>query len=228
MKKRLLSALLCVLCGGIWLFPYDQLQPRDLVLVFGALAAVLCLTLIPRRAAALGVAGAIALGITIFDVRFLAGMAPGVFVAALAAAADAAGPDVPLKKDGLALVSLFGAAGTLFFSLIYTFATKGAFSFTFDRAWVWLCAAAAIAVFLFVNTLRAKPASGKKGRSSRIPEIPAALYASLFLCLIAGALLSLKLIGGVRLWTYSAFLAAAAAFTVPGAVTRGVFNRKEI
>ena len=225
MKKRLLSALLCLMLSAIWLFPYTSMTPRYWILAAGVFAAVLFLVLIPQRAVSLGVAAAVSLGMVFYDSRFFAGMAPAVFVTALAFAAGAADPGMPLKKDGFSLTVLFCAAGTLVFSLLSTFISEGAFSFVFDRAFVWLGAACAVSAVLLVKTLRAKPAAGKKRRQPRFPELPAALYILLTLCMLAGVLFSMKQGMNVRVWTYPAFLAAFFAFTTPNPVTRGLFGK---
>ena len=225
MKKRMLCALLCLLLSAIWLFPYELMTPRDWILAAGVFAAVLCLVLIPQRAASLCVAAAITLGMVIYDIRFLAGMAPAVFITALACAAGEADPGVPLKKNSFALTALFGAVGTLVFSLLYTFVSGDAFSFGFDRAFVWLGAACAWGAVLLVKTLRAKPAAGKKGGQARFPELPAALCILLIVCILADVLLSLKQARSFRAWTYPAFLAAFFAFTLPNEATRGLFAK---
>ena len=226
MKKRLLNALFLLLLSAVWLFPFDTMMFAEWILAAGFFAAVLCLVLIPRRVAALCAAAAVSLGTVFYDVRFLAGMAPAVFVTALAFAAGEADAAKPLKKDAYALTLLLAGAAALTAAFVSAFASENAVMFAFDGAYVWLAAAAAAAVCLLVRALRAAPVSAaRKGRPARFPEAAAALYILLILCLLSGALFSTKQVMNVRVWTYPAFLAAVCAFTVPNPATRGLFGK---
>ena len=228
MKTKLLQAALTVLLSVIWLFPF-QFRQNEWVLISGAFAAYLCLTLIPQRAAAFACAAAVSVGFSIYRGPFFAAFTPGLAACALFLAAARPGKSVSLKKDGLAFAALLAAGITTAGSLLYTFFSLKGDAFRLppidNRHAVF---AAAAAVFIALVPVFA----GKKTRSAREKKPPfdrtalTTAAAAMLAAMAAAVLLMLKTDVPVpEMDLLPAFMCAFTVLGVPNAAAETLFGK---